>query len=301
MMSLRKYCGCQPIQSPRGGCRFRRTFFSLVLLTGVLCTGADATVGSCPTVDSVTPSTGVLGDPVTISGQSFGSEPKALVAWVKSGDTGLFFDITAAEDSLLQGQVGAAAMPITGTLEVWKGQSVALPDAVFQVAGGLVAVTETRVLLVQSQASGPSFSVLEGSSVAVGSQLRDEKLYLPLEGPSPCAGPSAPRPGITVDIVVRTNGAPGGGGQEGTVLGPPGLEMVAGQSESASSSVAWAATFAVTVSEETGCPPDLTHALAAAFENRLGSLGLVAEVVGSELVLSHPQGIQEGLALLNLP
>ncbi|MCH9650457.1 MAG: hypothetical protein K0U98_19645 [Deltaproteobacteria bacterium] len=294
----------QPLGFPRVGWRFSRVFLCLTFLTGVLCSSAKATVGSCPTVISVTPSAGVAGDPVEISGQGFGSQPDALVAWVKSGDTGLFLDIDTAQDSLLQGQVGSAAAPMTGSLEVWKGQAVALPDAVFQEAGGLVAVTETRILLVQSQASGPSFSFLEGSSLAVGSELRDERLELPLEGVLPCPDPSEPKPGITVNIAVRTNGPPGGSGSGGNELRsgpPPGLESVSGQSASTSSGVAWAATFSVTVSKEVGCPPDLNHALAAAFEDRLGSLGLVVEVVGSELVFSHPQGIQEGLVLLNLP
>lgn len=275
-----------------GPTRSFRCFASFLLLGLVPLAPSWASDDDPLEVLAATPDSAPSGDLVTIDGSGFGEDPSALFAWVATANGGFPIVPVQASPTELSGLLTRVAVPSTGTLQVFRGQSVHLPDQAIFTQGRLATISGTELLVARQKASGPSFSATTASPNTLTSTLGVDGLEITITpAPLPCI-----KYGIDVDIIVDGGGNRGSGGtdtSESTIQG------LAAEQGTPTPSPAFAATLRISFDGELSTTDQLAAALAELLQTHFGKLGLTATATGSRVMVEASWGIHSGFLSLS--
>lgn len=273
-------------------------------LTSVLAVLALADAqAACPplSLSGFSPSTAPAGGTVTLSGNGFCGTAQNYLAWGFDGSYGFPFLTSGVSQGSIQAQVGSVTTPVTGSLVLWEGRRVAIPDAVFELEDGIYHLHDAYYFLPVEEAVNGTFAATlgTGSGIAYGSELLSGALVIDfsqgVSSPATAGGGSsgdaltgtfAPAlvkeqdHSIQVMVAIRTNGPPNGGdGGDGGDGDPPPHSAPPGR---------WALYFQLDCyGKLPACTGSLAGTLGTVLGRQTGDLGMAATANGSSLTLSH--------------
>ncbi len=132
---------------------------------------------------SVSPSTAVPGDLVTIQGSGFDTSVDNTLVTVNSLGKRVVLNVLSATTDMLLCEVGGAAEPMVGVLLVTSGQTAHLPVGMtYPVGHGVYEIVSARVFEgnVHSASARP-FTISDASEWVIGSESSSSTLLLNLE------------------------------------------------------------------------------------------------------------------------
>lgn len=265
---------------------------ALIPITLLLTLPAPSPAATLPRVDTVNPQAGREGDTVDIQGEGFAPLPEDDAVFVDAGDSGTVLAVEGASGTTIEARIGPVPAAETGTLVVWTGDGLALPDAMLERQGRVYRISGASWFMAEAETRSVAFTLLEVSPGTVVSGAAPPLLILTVE-------PVEEGPSFNVDakVVITDEEEPpasGDGGDDLRLAPSPGAASAPGAE-------GILATLHLDHVATTPVPPDaaaFAGDLAAALEQTFGPLGLHARADGDRVILEPPAGFRGEFAVM---
>jgi len=274
-----------------------------------------ASAASCPAIslDTVSLGSTTPGNTVVLSGDGYCAPAENFFAWGTDGTRGFGFTVEGTNQTQMLARLNDTHAPVTGTLRLWFGQRIPLPDRVLELETGIYHLHDASLLLPLEATAGPVFSAQAGTSTGYTSELINGELWIDF-GPSSSLRSGTPEElidpsaslinetaplikntksenQISVMVSATTNGSPGGGSggcgpDEDPLQGTPPNR--------------WVHIFEMNCyGYSSGCQGSLAGTVSGALGSTLSSMGMAVRTEGSSVVVSHCAGeIDAGFATI---
>ena len=202
----------------------------------------------------------------------------------------------------LSATVGPVAKAAVGHVEIWRGHGHAVAPQTRLIDGRLISVVESRVFVAHHTSPvGPRFRALSPSSQTIHSHNLSPGLSIDSRPLYPLPSDSDAE-SLRVNVVIETGGRGGNGSGNGEDL--TWSPNKPSKATSVEPGLSWALQTIIVLdapfkdTDTASAPERLAAALAEMLTAQFGSLGLIAEAEGSNVLLDTVDGIVGGFATI---